>query len=95
MLSYLESKKASLEARKAVKSEVYADIDEQVEEYRKTLYTARNEAIDESNKIIDAQVTILNEVIEETTKAIYDSLDDSVDEVVDNDVDEVDDVVYG
>ena len=70
MLNYLEQKRASLEARKAVKSDVYADIEEKVDEYRNMLYTQRNEAIDKENTLIDAQVAILDEVIEETTRAI-------------------------
>ncbi len=70
MLNYLSKKKADLEARKAVKSEVYTDIEEKVEEYRKTLYTQRNEAIDKENTLIDAQVAILDEVIEETARVI-------------------------
>ena len=77
MLSYLEEKRATLEARKAVKSEVYADIDEHVEEYKNSLYTARNEAIDNQNMLINAQVAILDEVIEETKKAV----DEVVEEV--------------
>ena len=85
MLNYLETKRADLEARKAVKSEIYADIEETVEEYRKTLYTARNAEIDQQNMLIDAQVAILDEVIEETKKAV----DDSVDEVVDEEQKEV------
>ncbi len=70
MLNYLNQKKADLEARKAVKSETYADIEEKVEEYRKTLYTQRNEEIKQNNMLIDAQVAILDEVIEETARAI-------------------------
>jgi preprotein translocase subunit SecA len=89
MLNYLEDKKAKLEARKLAKSETYADIDDQVEEYRKILYTERNEYIEQKNMLIDAQVAILDEVIEETKKAV----DDSVDEVVDETISEVDEVV--
>lgn len=70
MLSYLEQKRATLEARKAVKSDVYVDIDEHVEEYKLSLYKERNEAIDNKNMLIDAQVAILNEVIEETNSAV-------------------------
>lgn len=70
MLSYLEQKKADLEARKVEQQIVYPDLDAKVEEYRKELYTARDSEIQENNKLIDAQVAILDEVIEETKKVI-------------------------
>ena len=70
MLSYLEHKKAELEARKVEPSIVYPDLDAKVEEYRKELYTARDTEINENNKLIDAQVAILDEVIEDTKKAV-------------------------
>ena len=70
MLKYLKQKKADLEARKAVKLDNYADIEEKVEEYRKTLLTQRNEEIEQKNMLIDAQVAILDEVIEETERVI-------------------------
>lgn len=76
MLKYLEEKRATLEARKAVKSDVYADIDEHIEEYKNSLYKERNEAIDNQNMVIDAQVAILNEVIEETKNAVENGVEE-------------------
>lgn len=70
MLNYLEQKKASLVAQKVEPSLVYEDLDRKVEEYKKELYTARNAEIAEHNKLIDAQVAILDEVKEEVAKAI-------------------------
>ena len=76
MLSYLEQKRATLEARKAVKSAVYVDIDEHVEEYKRSLYEERNKDIYNKNLLIDAQVAILNEVIEETTNAVENDVEE-------------------
>ena len=69
MLKYLEQKKADLEAKREVKQESYTDIEERVEEYRKILYAERNSEITAKNMLIDAQVAILDEVIEETKNA--------------------------
>lgn len=70
MLNYLNQKKETLEAQRVESKIVYEDIEQKVEEYRKELYTERYAEVDKKNMLIDAQIAILDEVIEETAKAI-------------------------
>lgn len=70
MLDYLKTKKEALEARKIEPSIVYEELERQIEEYRSKLYAEKDAQVTEHNKLIDAQVAILDEVIEETAKAM-------------------------
>ena len=68
MLEYLTKKREELEEQKTETSIVYEDIERKVDEYRKELYAVRDAEINEKNKLIDAQLAILDEVIDEATK---------------------------
>jgi type I restriction-modification system DNA methylase subunit len=95
MLEYLKVKREELEAKRIEPCVVYKDLEKKIDEYRSQLYAERDAEVTENNKLIDAQVAILDEVIG-TAEAIEEAkklVDDSVDDSVHNDAGEVDEVV--
>lgn len=70
MLDYLKSKKAEIEAQKIEPSTIYEDLERKIDEYRSQLYAERDAEIANHNKMVDAKVSILNEMIEETEKSL-------------------------
>lgn len=68
MLNYLEGKRVELEAQKVEHSIVYPDLERKIDEYRSMLYQERDTEIARKNMLIDAQIQILDEVIDEARK---------------------------
>jgi hypothetical protein len=97
MLVYLRKKKEALEAQRIEPCVVYEDLERKIDEYRSQLYAERDAEVTETNKLIDAKVSVLDEVIAETERAIEEAnaeaVDETVDETVDKGADEVDEVV--
>lgn len=68
MLNYLENKRVELEAQKVEPSTMYPDLERKIDEYRAMLYQERDTEIARKNMLINAQIAILDEVIEEAKK---------------------------
>jgi hypothetical protein len=70
MLVYLRKKKEALEAQRIEPCVVYEDLERKIDEYRSQLYAERDAEVTETNKLIDAKVSVLDEVIAETERVI-------------------------
>lgn len=89
MLEYLKAKREALGAKKIEPSIVYEDLERKIEEYRSKLYAEKDAEVTEHNKLIDAQVAILDEVIEETEKAMETEIEAEIAvETVDSDTEQ-------
>lgn len=88
MLDYLKRKKEALEAQKIEPSTIYEDLERQIDEYRSRLYAEKDAEITEHNKLVDAKVSVLDEIIAETESAMVDEVVDEGEKSVDDSVDE-------